>query len=167
MAAVAFLAEGASLGTITVIPGNERASATSSIPICDGPSSPIEMPACEPTSFTFMAGKATDIRICSYALHMRKQAKLATTGVLPLAASPPATLDQVALGDADLESPIRKSVGEDLGARRVADVPVDRHDFRMRGAQLLQRLTERVARRLTQFQTALFTDRHLDPRLGQ
>ena len=43
--------------------GSVQASATSSMPICDGPSSPMEMPACEPTSLTLSAGNATDMRI--------------------------------------------------------------------------------------------------------
>ena len=47
------------------MPGSEQASATSSIPIWLGPSSPIEIPEWEPTSLTFWAGKVTDMRIWS------------------------------------------------------------------------------------------------------
>ena len=54
--------DGSSAGTTTVKFGSEQARETSSIPICDGPSSPIEMPACVPTTFTSRHGNATDIR---------------------------------------------------------------------------------------------------------
>ncbi len=53
---------GSSAGTTTVKFGRLHARLTSSMPICDGPSSPIEMPAWVPTTFTFRFGKATDIR---------------------------------------------------------------------------------------------------------
>ncbi len=63
IAKVAARVLGPSAGTTTVNPGRAQASAMSSIAICDGPSSPIEIPACVPTSFTLRFGNATDIRI--------------------------------------------------------------------------------------------------------
>ena len=45
-----------SAGTITVKPGSEHARPMSSMPICDGPSSPIEMPACVPTARKLFTG---------------------------------------------------------------------------------------------------------------
>src|SRR5262249_38238892 len=83
--------DGSSAGTTTVKPGSEQASETSSMPICDGPSSPMLMPACVPTTFTSSLGNATDMRNWSYALHMTKQAKLASQARLPDDASPAAT----------------------------------------------------------------------------
>ncbi len=62
---MALAVEVSSEGTITVMPGSEQARATSSIPIWLGPSSPIEIPECEPTSLTLWLGKVTDMRIWS------------------------------------------------------------------------------------------------------
>ena len=42
--------------------GKRTGQKTSSMPICDGPSSPILIPAWVPTTFTSRQGKATDIR---------------------------------------------------------------------------------------------------------
>ena len=42
--------------------GQRQASATSSMAICDGPSSPMLMPAWVPTTLTLRCGKATDMR---------------------------------------------------------------------------------------------------------
>ena len=54
--------DGSSAGTTTVKFGSEQARPTSSMPICDGPSSPMLMPAWVPTTFTSRHGKATDMR---------------------------------------------------------------------------------------------------------
>ncbi len=81
-------AVGPSAGTTTAKPGSAAASATSSIPICEGPSSPIEMPLWLPATLTGRLGKATDMRSWSKALHIMKQAKLAIQVCLPEEASP-------------------------------------------------------------------------------
>jgi transketolase len=52
------LAEISSAGAITVKFTSEQASAISSTDICDGPSSPIEMPLCVPTTLTLRFGYA-------------------------------------------------------------------------------------------------------------
>src|SRR5438874_13085391 len=83
----ACIIDGSSAGTTTVKFGSEQASDTSSIPICDGPSSPMLMPACVPTTFTSRHGHATDMHSCSYVLHITKQAKLAHQERLPALAS--------------------------------------------------------------------------------
>ena len=162
MAAVAFLVEGASHGTITVIPGNERARATSSIPICEGPSSPIEMPACEPTSLTFMRRKGDRHADLFVGVAQQKTGETGDDGSLAVGRQSSSDADQVAFGNADVESAIGKRVGKDLGAGRIADVSVDGHDFRMECPELLERVAERVARRLAHLQATFFTDRHLD-----
>ncbi len=56
--------------------------------ICDGPSSPIEIPLCVPTTFRLTFGYATATRSCSNPLLMAKQEKLAANGILPLDAKP-------------------------------------------------------------------------------
>ncbi len=45
-----------SAGDITVKPGSEQARLRSSTLICEGPSSPIEIPLCVPTIFRFTLG---------------------------------------------------------------------------------------------------------------
>ena len=77
-----------SAGLITVNPGSAHASARSSIDICDGPSSPIEIPLCVPTTFTFTRGYATVVRNCSKPLFITKQENELTNGILPVIASP-------------------------------------------------------------------------------
>ena len=56
----------ASLGCTTVEPWIARSEAMSSSAICDGPSSPIETPACEPLS-TSLAREIAAMRTKSYA----------------------------------------------------------------------------------------------------
>src|ERR1051325_3854777 len=84
------MAETSSAGEITTKPGREQARAVSSTLIWDGPSSPIEIPLCVPTTFTFSLGYATVTRNCSKPLFITKQEKLATTGILPAYANPAA-----------------------------------------------------------------------------
>ncbi len=56
MARVADLVDSSSAGTMTTNPGSEQARETSSMPICEAPSSPIEMPAWLPTTLTLRCG---------------------------------------------------------------------------------------------------------------
>ena len=56
--------------------------------IWDGPSSPMEMPLCVPTTFKLTFGKAAVTRSCSNPLFMAKQEKLEAKGILPLEARP-------------------------------------------------------------------------------
>ena len=58
----AWCMDGSSAGTTTVKFGSEQAKETSSMPICDGPSSPMLMPAWVPTTLTSRLGNATDMR---------------------------------------------------------------------------------------------------------
>ncbi len=90
MARVAARVACSSAGARTEKLGRAQASARSSIPICDGPSSPIETPAWLPMTFTGRPGKATDMRSWSKALHIMKQANEATKGSLPDSARPAA-----------------------------------------------------------------------------
>src|SRR5262245_55224908 len=76
-----------SAGDMTVNPGREQARLRSSMLICDGPSSPIEMPLCVPTTFTLVPGNATVTRSCSNPLFMTKHEKLDTNGILTEEAS--------------------------------------------------------------------------------
>jgi hypothetical protein len=63
-----------------------RIDARSSRPICDGPSSPIDTPACEPTNLTFRLLIAA-IRMKS-APRVRKHAKVDGNGTAPRLAMP-------------------------------------------------------------------------------
>ena len=76
----------ASHGYSTAQSGTARIIERSSSAICDGPSSPIEMPACEPVSFTLTA-EMPAILMKSAAL-VRKHANVDAKGTAPRAASP-------------------------------------------------------------------------------
>src|ERR1017187_9822660 len=80
-----------SAGAITTNPGREQASPISSMLICEGPSSPIEIPLCVPTTFRFTKGYAAHTRSCSKPLFMANAEKLETNGILPPSASPAPT----------------------------------------------------------------------------
>ena len=69
-------------------PGSAQASATSSTDCCDTPSSPIEMPPCEPATLMFRCGYAAPMRSWSKPLQRTKAAKLEMKGIFPLDASP-------------------------------------------------------------------------------
>ena len=71
----------ASLGCRTVEPCTARKAAMSSSAICDGPSSPIETPACEPLS-RMSAREIAAMRTKSYARE-RKAAKVEANGTQP------------------------------------------------------------------------------------
>ena len=72
----------------TTKPGSEHASATSSTLCCDTPSSPIEMPPCEPATFTLSFGYAAPMRSWSNPLQRMNAAKLEMNGIFPLLARP-------------------------------------------------------------------------------
>ncbi len=82
------LVEASSAGAITTKPASEQASEISSMLICDGPSSPIEMPLCVPTTFRFTCGYAAHARSCSNPLFITNAEKLETNGILPASAIP-------------------------------------------------------------------------------
>ena len=142
---VAAAADGPSAGTTTVKPGNEHARATSSIAICDGPSSPIEMPAWVPTSFTFWFGNATDIRIWSNAFDIRKVEKDAATGIFPHAGEARSDADHVRLCDPGVEEAVGVALHEVVREGRVVDVAID-HDDAFVTPELGERVAERLAR---------------------
>ena len=56
--------------------------------ICDGPSSPMEMPLCVPTTFRLTFGNAAVTRNCSNPLFMAKTEKLDANGIFPADARP-------------------------------------------------------------------------------
>ena len=76
----------ASDGYSTVQFGSVRHIARSSSAICEGPSSPIDTPACEPASLTLTLLIAA-IRMKS-AARVRKHAKVEGNGIAPRAARP-------------------------------------------------------------------------------
>src|SRR5271157_82194 len=82
------LVAASSAGAITTNPGKEQASEISSMLICEGPSSPIEIPLCVPTTFRFTKGYAAHTRSCSKPLFIAKAEKLETNGILPASARP-------------------------------------------------------------------------------
>src|ERR1035438_10249310 len=78
------LVAASSAGAITTNPARQQASPISSTLICDGPSSPIEIPLCVPTTFRFTKGYAAHTRSCSKPLFIANAEKLETNGPLPL-----------------------------------------------------------------------------------
>ena len=88
MAATSFAVWLPSHGCRTVLPCTARKAARSSRPICEGPSSPIETPACEPES-AIVARLTAAIRTKSYA-RVRNAANVEANGFQPRAWSPTA-----------------------------------------------------------------------------
>src|ERR1035438_8156068 len=80
-----------SAGASTTKPGREQASPISSMLICEGPSSPMEIPLGAPTTFRFTKGYAAHTRSCSKPLFIANAEKLETNGILPASASPAPT----------------------------------------------------------------------------
>src|ERR1700685_1250439 len=76
-----------SAGHSTTNPASEQARLMSSILICDGPSSPIEIPLCVPTTFRFTRGNAAVTRNCSNPLFSTNTEKLDANGIFPEDAS--------------------------------------------------------------------------------
>src|ERR1017187_3537333 len=85
------LVAASSAGAITTNPGRQQASPISSTLICEGPSSPMEIPLCVPTTFRFTKGYAAHTRSCSKPLFIANAEKLETNGILPARASPAPT----------------------------------------------------------------------------
>src|ERR1017187_4321071 len=85
------LVAASSAGAITTNPGRQQASPISSTLICEGPSSPMEIPLCVPTTFRFTKGYAAHTRSCSKPLLIANAEKLETNGILPARASPAPT----------------------------------------------------------------------------
>ena len=77
-----------SAGQSTTNPASEQARLRSSMLICEGPSSPMEMPLCVPTTFRFTRGNAAVTRSCSNPLFITNTEKLETNGIFPAEASP-------------------------------------------------------------------------------
>src|SRR3989344_1462018 len=86
---VSLAQETASDGYKTALPNTLRNIEISSRPIWDGPSSPIDTPACEPTNF-MLALEYAAIRIWSCARD-QNAAKVEAKGIFPLFESPIAT----------------------------------------------------------------------------
>ena len=107
-------------GYRTVEPWTARIMARSSSPICDGPSSPIETPACEPESRRF-ARLIAAIRTKSYA-RVKKAANVAANATLPSTCMPDGHADHVLLGDVTLDEPVGGLRLEVLGVGGVRDL---------------------------------------------
>ena len=86
IAATSFAVWFASLGCSTVEPWMARNAARSSSAICDGPSSPIETPACEPDN-AILAREIAPMRTKSYARE-RNAANVDANGVQPRTCMP-------------------------------------------------------------------------------
>ena len=77
-----------SLGYRTVLPHTARIMARSSRPICDGPSSPMLTPACEPQRW--IVALLTDAMRIKSKARVKKAAKVEQNGRLPNTARPTA-----------------------------------------------------------------------------
>ena len=135
----------ASLGYSTTQSTIARNIAISSSAICDGPSSPIQTPTCEPTSFR-LAIEIAAMRIWSTGAlqetgERRRERHLAAAGQAHRHA------DHVLLGNETFEEPLRIFLEKFLRVGGVLRVAVQRDDARIDCANLHQRgaVASRVA----------------------
>ena len=105
-------------------------SPRSSSAICDGPSSPIDTPACEPASFTLTLLIAA-MRMKS-AARVRNAANVDGNGIAPRAASPIADPDHHLLGDEVLVEALGERLLELVAEGGVPHVGVERDHARRR-----------------------------------
>ena len=136
---------GPSAGYSTVEPASARNSARSSTAICDGPSSPIETPACVPHRRR-SALLIAPIRIWS-AARARNAPNVAANAFLPIAWSPVWTADHALLGDVHLDEPVGRDRGGVLRIGGVADLTVERDDLGVGCREPRERLAEGLAGR--------------------
>ena len=117
----------------------------SSSAICDGPSSPIDTPACEPQSEN-VARLIAAMRTKSYARE-RKAANVDANGRQPDGLEADSGRDQLLLGDVHLEVALGVRLREGLGERRVRDLAVEGDDVGPRRAERSERVAVRLPRR--------------------
>ena len=135
----------ASLGCRTVEPWIARSEAMSSSAICDGPSSPIDTPACEPLSTQL---RARDRAHADEVVGAREE-----RGERGHERRPAAHLHadrrrhELLLGDEHLEVAVRVRLAEVLGVRRVRDLAVERDDVAADVRQRRDRLAVGLAGR--------------------
>ena len=121
-----------------------RSDAMSSSAICDGPSSPIETPACEPASRRSTRLIAA-MRTKSYARE-KNAAKVETNAFQPTRVQADRRGDELLLRDVHLEEPIRVRLLEDLREGRVAHLAVECDDIPARCTQRSEGFAVRLAR---------------------
>ena len=145
IAATSFAVWFASHGWSTVEPWTARIIAMSSSAICDGPSSPIDTPACEPRE---AHGRAADRRHADEVVRAAEE-RGERRGEGPPAArlEPDGGRDHLLLGDVHLEVALGMRLREHLGERRVGDLAVEGDDVAARGADRGERVAVRLARR--------------------
>ena len=127
IAAISLLAWLASDGCSTVEEWIARIDAMSSSAICDGPSSPIDTPACEPDEAQV---RAADRRHPDEVVRPREERRERRRERLPAAADLDADRggDELLLRDEHLEVAVLVRVAEVLRVRRVRHLAVERHD---------------------------------------
>ena len=86
------------------------------------------------------------MRICSYALQSKKQAKLATTGVLPLQASPPPMLTMLLSAMPTLKPRFGKAWAKTSVRVEFSNVAINCHNFRVHRHQFLERTSPNASR---------------------
>ena len=110
--------------------GSRAATAMSSSAICDGPSSPIETPACEPAE---TERRARDGRHADEVVRARVERRERRGEGAPAARlQPDRGRRHLLLGDVHLEEAVGVRLLEDLGEGRVRDLAVDRDDVAAR-----------------------------------
>ena len=131
IATISFAAWLASEGCSTVEEWIARSEAMSSSAICDGPSSPIDTPACEPTSL-MSARLMAAMRMKSYAREKNAE-NVDTNGFQrPPDLHADGRRHELLLGDEHLEVAVRVRLAEVLRVRRVGDLAVERDHVRRR-----------------------------------
>ena len=145
IAATSFAVWFASHGWSTVEPWTARIIAMSSSAICEGPSSPMDTPACEPHRH-IVARLIAAMRTKSYA---RREEGGERRGERPPAARLEADSggDHLLLGDVHLEVALGVRLREHLGERRVGYLAVDGDDVSAGRADRGERVAVGLARR--------------------
>ena len=134
----------ASLGYSTVLPAIARIIARSSSPICDGPSSPMLTPTCEPASLRF-ACEMPATRIWSKA-RVKKRGERGRKRHLAARAETGGHADHVLLGDETFGETVREFLEEFFRVGGILRVAVHRHDALVHLADARERVAVGFAR---------------------
>src|SRR5829696_9764388 len=135
----------ASEGCKTVEPWTARNAARSSSAICDGPSSPIDTPACEPDSLMLARDRGHADEVVR-ARQERRERRREREPAADLHADSGG--DHLLLGDEHLEVAVLVRLAEHLRVSRVRDLAVERDHVAAHAAERGERLPVRLARGL-------------------
>ena len=113
--------------------------------ICDGPSSPIEMPLCVPTTFTFTFGIGHGYAQLLETFVNGETREAGGERNLPAGREAGRDADHIGLGDSTLDESLRKFLREQAVKVDFERSASQRHDIPVLAAQLHQSLAEGLA----------------------